>query len=513
MKFKRFEAAVLMLYIVSSLAAAFIAAGIYLLCVDLLNLSNITALFVASLIWLYLLMVFGIRHTRASLRPVSSMYDALEHMAEGQTNVTPPDPSELGMSKDIVAQILQDVYQLSSGQHDAQAQLTGAKEFAESVIALQNNAILVVDRNRQISYANRKATELMPESIDNPVGMTMEDVYQLEFSSGTPFHEWFASSQAEKIQNRYLWERVRIGKSDDNVRYFDMVADYNKNESHGIETIVMLIDKTDSYHGDDEQMGFVSLAVHELRSPISLLRGYIEVFEDELSNALDADQKMFMQKMSVSAGQLSTFVNNILNVARIESDQLKVHLSQDTIYDALNSSMEDFSLRAEVRNRKLTYQLEEGIGPVALDRVAFYEVISNLIDNAIKYSKDGGEIIVSAKKNDQNGVTVSIQDFGVGIPASSMENLFERFYRSHHSRDQVSGTGLGLFLSKRIVEAHGGHITVESKEGEGSTFAFELPSYETIVQKQGQENPNADQNGEIVRSAHGWIKNHGKVRK
>ncbi len=508
MELKKFEKSVLLLFILASAIATVVGFVVYYVITETLELDTVYGAVLAGIAWLSLIVIFGIRHTAAALRPTSSVYMALEHLAVGPSDNAPPNPEAHGMSKKIVTQVIKDVYELSSGQSEAQANLTRAKDFAESILALESNALLVLDRNKQITFANNQARKIMPGTIEDPVGMTLEDVYGLEFSSGKSLSEWLSENQENKIQDRYVWERVRISKTDDSVRYFDMVADYNKNESHNIETIVMLVDKTDSYHGDDEQMGFVSLAVHELRSPISLLRGYIEVFDDELSDVLDDDQRAFMQKMSVSAAQLSTFVNNILNVARIENDQLKVHLHEDTIYDALNSSKDDFILRAEVRNRMLTYELADGIASVGLDRVAFYEVLSNLIDNAIKYSKDGGEIVVKAEMTETRSVTVSVQDHGVGIPESSLENLFERFYRSHHSRDKVSGTGLGLFLSKRIIEAHGGTIWVQSKEGEGSTFGFDLPTYENL-----KSNTDDSENGEFVRSAHGWIKNHGRVRK
>ena len=97
----------------------------------------------------------------------------------------------------------------------------------------------------------------------------------------------------------------------------------------------------------------------------------------------------------------------------------------------------------------------------------------------------------------------------MGIPASSLDNLFNQFFRSHRSKNQVSGTGLGLFLSKTIIEAHGGNIWVQSEEGKGSTFGFNLPTYKDYVEKSSEVNKDDPQ---IVTSAHGWIKNHGRVR-
>ena len=201
-------------------------------------------------------------------------------------------------------------------------------------------------------------------------------------------------------------------------------------------------------------------------------------------------------------------MNNILNVAKADKGQLKVHIQEESLTEVIKLSAPEFTTRAKVKNRVIKFDLADNIPNVGIDRVSIYEVLSNLIDNAIKYSKDGGEIIVKAETNQEGLVQISIQDFGVGIPSSSFENLFTQFYRSHHSRDDVAGTGLGLFLSKTIIEAHNGNIWAQSEEGVGSVFGFNLPSFAELQnQKDSPESP------EIVRSAHGWIKNHGRVRR
>ena len=104
-------------------------------------------------------------------------------------------------------------------------------------------------------------------------------------------------------------------------------------------------------------------------------------------------------------------------------------------------------------------------------------------------------------------VATTVQDFGVGIPGGVMPNLFDKFYRSHRSRTQIGGTGLGLYLSKTIVEAHGGHMWVQSKEGQGSTFGFSILPYAQLAEEQKIGNDK-----DIVRGAHGWIKNHSLYR-
>lgn len=509
---KRFERTLNVLFVISQVLSVAFAYLVFYSIERWLDIGTKEAIAASAIVWVFITFNFASRHTIAALRPISSMYMALSHMSIGPSNSAPPKPTAHGISRKIVESVLEDVYKLSSDHSDAHKKTVTSKIFAESILNLQSNMIIVLDENQKIIFANHAASEQMHKTVADPLGLSINDVYDLELSSGLAIDKWIEQSKADKIQNRYLWEKARIGQESGHIRYFDVVADYNKAESHGAETLIVMFDKTDTYHDDDDSLSFISLAVHELRSPISLIRGYIEAFEDELGSSLDDEQRSFMQKMSVAAKQLSTFTNNILNVARIENNQLKIHIHEDTIYDALETSKEDFNLRATVRNRNLIYEVADGIPSVGLDRVGFYEVLSNLIDNAIKYSHDGDRIIIGASLNANNQISVTVQDFGVGIAKSSMENLFEQYYRAHHSRDKVAGTGLGLFLSKTIVEAHGGNIWVKSKEGVGSTFGFDLPTYADL-NKDGDVNQSSQANEEIVRTAHGWIKNHGNVRK
>jgi len=162
----------------------------------------------------------------------------------------------------------------------------------------------------------------------------------------------------------------------------------------------------------------------------------------------------------------------------------------------------DLELRAKVNGKHIEVQTDPNLPYVAVDRISIHEVLNNLVDNAIKYSGDSDKIIISSKLNSDGMVEVSIQDFGIGIPQAVMPDLFQKYYRSHKSRVQIGGTGLGLYLSKALVNAHGGNIWVRSKEGEGSIFTFTLQPFDQVKhqQKDGQDG--------IMRGAHGWIKNH-----
>ncbi|HUP26454.1 MAG TPA: ATP-binding protein, partial [Candidatus Limnocylindrales bacterium] len=135
--------------------------------------------------------------------------------------------------------------------------------------------------------------------------------------------------------------------------------------------------------------------------------------------------------------------------------------------------------------------------------------ICNLLDNAIKYSGQSKQITVKAAMTKDGLVETTVQDQGVGIPANVLPSLFEKFHRNHRNRSQVSGTGLGLYLSKTIVNAHGGDIWVKSKEGGGTTVGFTLKPYAMLA----DELKSGNNNDELVRTAHGWIKNHSLYRR
>jgi signal transduction histidine kinase len=163
-------------------------------------------------------------------------------------------------------------------------------------------------------------------------------------------------------------------------------------------------------------------------------------------------------------------------------------------------------LRARVHNIELELTVAENLPQVAVDRISMHEVINNLIDNAIKYSGASKRIVINSQANSQGLIETSIQDFGIGIPESVINQLFQKYHRSHRSSTQISGTGLGLYLCKALVSAHGGNIWVRSKEGQGSIFTFTIIPYDQISKEQA-----AGEDG-IIRGAHGWIKNHSLYR-
>jgi two-component system phosphate regulon sensor histidine kinase PhoR len=191
-----------------------------------------------------------------------------------------------------------------------------------------------------------------------------------------------------KVTADSTWVRVRVGMPGQTATsiFFDLAAHYNKDNPMGYETLLVLFDHTAMYSQDDQAMSFVALSVHELRTPLTLLRGYIEVFDDELGPTLTPELQGFMQKMDASAQQLAAFVDNILNVAKIEDNQLTLQLHEDSWQEVLKTVVSDLRLRASVRGISIRAEVIKDLPPVGVDRYSIYEVLANLLDNAIKYS-------------------------------------------------------------------------------------------------------------------------------
>jgi len=270
----------------------------------------------------------------------------------------------------------------------------------------------------------------------------------------------------------------------------------------------MFFDRTDIYTPEEDDLDFISFAAHELRGPITVIRGYLDVLEDELQPVLQQDQAELMKRLIVTANRLSSYVNNILNASRYDRRHMKLRLSEESLKRIYEGVSDDMQLRASAQNRVLVVDIPENLPTVAADANSIGEVLGNLIDNAIKYSNEGGLVHVAARPI-PGFVEVSVVDRGIGMPANIMPSLFHKFYRSHRSRETVAGTGIGLYICKAIVSSHGGIITARSIENEGSTFSFTLPIYDTVAQKlKSSHNSNAS----LIEHGGGWIKNHSLYR-
>lgn len=446
-------------------------------------------------------------------KPIKLIWQAVLHISPETANYPAPDTSHIGYGQELVTSLVGHVYQMASVVDAVEKSAKNAKrdisaEFIGNSLPLP---LMVLDKETNIIFANEPMLKAVGREKAETVGQNVYLVLDLLFSSQDTFDTWLESSKTSKITATKTWERVRLNlPNEKEARYYDLVAYYNKNNPDGFEIILTLFDRTTQYSQDDQALNFIALAVHELRTPLTLLRGYIDVFEEELGPKLDEEMTGFMRKMKAAAQQLAAFTSNILNVARFENDQLVLKLHEEKLEPLLKAAVNNMEDRARVRGIQIELKVDANLPTVGVDTVSISEVVNNLVDNAIKYSSDSPtkKLIIHSYLTSDKQVETTVQDFGVGIPETAVGNLFNKFYRDYRNRNQVGGTGMGLYLSKAIVTAHGGNIWVRSKEGQGSTFGFTLQPY-TEVADELKKGDNAD----VTRTAHGWIKNHSLYRR
>lgn len=449
-------------------------------------------------------------------KPIKTLLSALVHVAGEPSSETPPNPNEKPFERSGLKPVLQTIYELASA---AQDPISSDKDLANSPkdspsnppahsaphTALQQAldqslcGFVTMDSNRQITYANKAA----------PLNINSDGVKSLHliFNDDDAIQKWWDDCDASAVHAEKTWSRIPDGLADqENRRFFDVIATYEKGASD--EVVLALIDRTRLYSVDEEGLDFIAFAAHELRGPITVIRGYTDVLAGELDDVLQDDQKELFRRLAVSSNRLSGYINNILNTSRYDRRHLKMHLNETSVKSVYDTIRDDMALRASSQNRLLSIDIPDDLPHIAADTASLSEVFGNLIDNAIKYSNEGGSIVVNATSKGDS-VEISVQDHGIGMPGSVVSNLFQKFYRSHRSRETVAGTGIGLYISKAIIESHGGSISVRSEDGHGSTFTVSLPTYTMVADKL---KANGNGNETLIGDSGSWIKNHTMYR-
>jgi len=430
--------------------------------------------------------------------PIRNVFHALVHTAGEPTTSTPPNPNDKSFAKTGLKEVLQHIYELSANRDKQTTQLSPTDTVALEALDNMSGGFVILDKNHQVVYANKSAPVR-----DNTAG---QKELELIFLNEQSLQDWLVECE-NKLNAEKLWMRIANKLPGEEGReFYDVTANYQKGSS--AQTVLTLFKRTDVYMPEEEDLDFIAFAAHELRGPLTVIRGYLDVLSEEIGPQLAPDQAILIDRLTVSASRLSGYVNNILNASRYDRRHLKIHLHEESIANIYSSIADDMQMRATAQNRLLNVSIPANLPSVAADASSISEVMANLIDNAIKYSFEGGVVTVSGRVYG-DFVEISVEDKGIGIPANVIKNLFHKFYRSHRSRETVGGTGIGLYITKAMVESHGGTISVRSQEGEGSVFSFTLPIYATVADKLTQSN---QLNEDLISQGAGWIKNHSMYR-
>jgi signal transduction histidine kinase len=224
---------------------------------------------------------------------------------------------------------------------------------------------------------------------------------------------------------------------------------------------------------EELKTNFLSMMSHDLKTPLARIQGMADVALQD-SNSLSPQQNEALETISKSSEELTYFITSILNLTRVESEGVKLHLQSKDVNALLDEVIRKFEYMAQKKNISIIREFEP-LFSVKMDVDLMRQVFANLVENAIKYSKENSKILVTTEETDGR-ISIQVADQGIGIRRDEINNIFLKFYRSHDAKSSpIKGSGLGLYLAKYFVELHKGEIAVESVHDQGSTFTVNLP--------------------------------------
>ncbi|MBI5855179.1 MAG: HAMP domain-containing protein [Nitrospirae bacterium] len=226
---------------------------------------------------------------------------------------------------------------------------------------------------------------------------------------------------------------------------------------------------------DHLKSAFVSVVSHELRTPMTSIKGYVENMLQGLTGGLTEKQTHYLNRMKLNVERLTRLINDLLDLSRIEMGRLDLRRTSLCVRDLSAEVVEGCLPLAQEKGIALDVQYPATLSPVSADRDKLTQVLTNLIQNAIKFTPERGQVRVEIRSRDDGFIQVNVKDTGSGIPSDELDKVFQRFYRSAAAPPGAQGAGLGLTITKNLVELHGGRIWVSSRVGIGSCFSFTLP--------------------------------------
>jgi two-component system phosphate regulon sensor histidine kinase PhoR len=436
-------------------------------------------------------------------RPVRRIHEAARDLADGNFSSHfevkgAGEFRDIGQALDRVASQMKQVLSEASSET---ALIEAERNKLRGVLNSMTDGVFALDNGGRIILFNKAASQLTGRTIESVAGQLAEKVMPFRQHGELVMTRWLAS-QSNDDQQVSHWPNLELYRADGASLFVNVQAVVLPADPNGIRALVTFHDITATQQLEQMKVDFVALAAHELRTPLTEIRGYLDILQHE-AKGLTKDNRKFLDRSMETAGQLTSLVNNLLNVSRIEHGEVNFSPQPLNYIEFVEDLAKGLALRAKEQDRKLELSLPVELPVIGADASALREVIMNLVDNAMKYTENGkGRVTISVKRH-RDQIETSITDNGPGISTSDQTRLFSKFFRVDEMRNKVRGTGLGLYICKAIVEAHGGHIWVESEEGNGSSFIFRLP----IKPIAGNAKPE-DNTDKITRGTHGWIKKH-----
>lgn len=435
-------------------------------------------------------------------RPVDRLHKvALElaggHFEKHHDKITKDEFGEIFAALEHASERLQQTLSEDSVQMEL---IEAERNKLRGVLNSMTDGVFALDSDGRIILFNHAAMQLTGRPIGEVAGQLAEKVMPFRRNGEMVMTRWL-DSQLGTNHKRGEWRGLELYRADGTSLYVNVQAITLNEDPNGIRALITFHDLTDEHRLEEMKIDFVALAAHELRTPITEIKGYLDIMQHEPIGLRKSGRELVDRAM-LSLVQLSGLVNNLLGVARIEHGEVNYHRVVTPWNDLIRGLRPQLERLVLQNGRKLTVKLGGGLPQPAVDDMAMQEIFNNLISNAINHTEPGsGKISITTKLVDHE-IETSVTDNGDGIPSEAIKHLFTKFYR-YEGMHTTHGTGLGLYICKSIIENHGGYIWAESELGKGATFTFRLPAAKQVA---GIRPPRHTTN--VTKGAHGWIKDN-----
>lgn len=401
--------------------------------------------------------------TLAFFRSVSNRIGRLSEfsrmVAEGNFR-----PMSIDLNNDELAELAGTLNETALKLDQTISTLKQERNQSAAILASMEEGVAVIDTDRRVIFCNNAFRE----------------------AAGIAPMKWEGRPVVELIRHSDLLSLIQKAATDNEVvhgdvvvgsvrtRSFDVTCAPVRSSSTPAGIVMVLHDITEIRRLERVRRDFVANVSHELRTPLTAIRGFAETL---LEGGLDDDtnRRRFVEIIHQHALRLSRLTDDLLRLARIEAGKLSLEFTPVAVDDIVAACVETADVKARQKGLVLEVVPVSNLPLLTGDLPSLQSVLQELLDNAIRYSSEGGRITIAAAASESE-VVISVSDTGIGIPKTDQYRIFERFYRTDPARSRESGgTGLGLSIAKHLVEAHGGRIRVESAVGAGSTFYIHLP--------------------------------------
>ena len=373
--------------------------------------------------------------------------------------------------------------------------LSAVESKSDVVINAIDDGVLAISKDGNIELINPSAQQIIGWDQGDALGLNWKSVLKLVTSDGKDVEDLENPIAQSLSKNQPTHnDKLFLLTSSEKRILVSIVSSPVGTDGEGV--IVVFRDITKEKAEEREQAEFISTASHEMRTPVASIEGYLGLALNPATAHIDEKARDFITKAHESAQHLGRLFQDLLDISKVEDGRMKNNPKIINVNEFLKDIFDGLATKANEKQLNYIFMpdiIDEGkeksLQPIFyanIDPDHFREVVSNLIENAIKYTPSG-EVVVNVTGDDKQ-ISVSVKDSGIGIPAEDIPHLFQKFYRVDNSDTrEIGGTGLGLYLSRRLAEAMSGNLRVESKYKEGSTFYLEIPRMSSSDAKQRLE--------------------------